>query len=280
MNTKLEETIGGKNSLNKVSLTIALVLLAIILIMSLIGTFMIGRSSVTTTTTIISEPNPTKVSYVLSGVDKLIVAESIIRFTDTHPITHKWKKFRMSFEKKIQYLITLDAIYQYYVKFGDFDLTIENGLAYVYVNPLILNEPVGFHNQEIKELTEEGWLRVSSKERLEKLNNDYFKSGKLQEKLTEQGKLELNNAQIVAKESIAKIMVSQIFPLIGDINIKDPSRVIVKFERRPQETVKSLEGVELKSPNSTENKMIESPKSTDLPLEELKLEFDPNSVML
>ena len=258
MNTKSEETIGGKNSLNRVSLILALVLLAIILIMSLIGTFMIGRSSVTTTTTIISEPNPTKVSYVLSGVDKLIVAESIIRFTDTHPITHKWKKFGMSFEKKIQYLITLDAIYQYYVKFGDFDLTIENGLAYVYVNPLILNEPVGFHNQEIKELTEEGWLRVSSKERLEKLNNDYFKSGKLQEKLTEQGKLELNNAQRVAKESIAKIMVSQIFPLIGDININDPSRVIVKFERCPQETVKSLEGITLDSPKSLESTQQET----------------------
>lgn len=41
-----------------------------------------------------------------------------------------------------------------------------------------------------------------------------------------------------------------------------------------------MEGVTLKSPNSTENKMIESPKSTDLPSEELKLEFDPNSVTL
>lgn len=254
MNTKLEETLGGKNSLNKVSLTIALVLLAIILIMALIGTFMIGRSSVTTTTTIISEPNPTKVSYVLRGVDKLIVAESTIRFTDTPEITYNGRNVVSDFfEKRIQYQITLDAVCQYYVNLGNFDLTIENGSAYVYVNPLILNEPVGYYNQQVKELAVGGWLVVSSKERLEKLNDEYFNSGKLQEKLTENGKLELNNAQIVAKESIAKIMVSQIFPLIGDINIKDPSRVIVKFERRPQETVKSLEGITLEMPKSLES---------------------------
>mgnify|MGYP004650754359 FL=1 len=254
MNTKLEETLGGKNSLNKVSLTITLVLLAIILIMALIGTFMIGRSSVTTTTTIISEPNPTKVSYVLRGVDKLIVAESTIRFTDTPEITHNGRNVVSDFfEKRIQYQITLDAVCQYYVNLGNFDLTIENGSAYVYVNPLILNEPVGYYNQQVKELAVGGWLVVSSKERLEKLNDEYFNSGKLQEKLTENGKLELNNAQIVAKESIPKIMVSQIFPLIGDINIKDPSRVIVKFERRPQETVKSLEGITLEMPKSLES---------------------------
>lgn len=242
MNTKLEEAIGEKNSLNRVSLILALVLLAVILIMALIGTFMIGRSSVTTTTTIISEPNPTKVSYVLRGVDKLIVAESTIRFTDTPEITHNGRNVVSDFfEKRIQYQITLDAVCQYYVNLGNFDLTIENGSAYVYVNPLILNEPVGYYNQQVKELAVGGWLVVSSKERLEKLNDEYFNSGKLQKKLTENGKLELNNAQIVAKESIAKIMVSQIFPLIGDINIKDPSRVIVKFERRPQETVNSRE---------------------------------------
>ena len=265
-----------KNCLNKASLTIALVLLAVILIMAFIGTFIIGRSSVTTTTTIISEPNPTKVSYVLSKAAKLIVAESTIRFTDTPEIPHEWK----CFEKRIRYQITLDAVYQYYVNLGNFDLTIENGSAYVYVNPLILNEPVGYYNQNIDELAEQGWLRVSSKERLEKLNDEYFNSGKLQEKLTKKGKLELNNAQIVAKESIAEIMVNQIFPLIRDINIKDPSRVIVKFERHPQKRVIKLEGVTLKSPNSTGNKMIESPKSSDLPSEELKLEFDHNSVML
>lgn len=264
MNTKLEETLGGKNSLNKVSLTIALVLLAIILIMALIGTFMIGRSSVTTTTTIISEPNPTKVSYVLRGVDKLIVAESTIRFTDTPEITHNGRNVVSDFfEKRIQYQITLDAVCQYYVNLGNFDLTIENGSAYVYVNPLILNEPVGYYNQQVKELTVGGWLVVSSKERLEKLNDEYFNSGKLQKKLTENGKLELNNAQIVAKESIAKIMVSQIFPLIGDINIKDPSRVIVKFERRPQETVKSLEGITLEMPKSLESTPQETVNSRE-----------------
>lgn len=264
MNTKLEETLGGKNSLNKVSLTIALVLLAIILIMALIGTFMIGRSSVTTTTTIISEPNPTKVSYVLRGVDKLIVAESTIRFTDTPEITHNGRNVVSDFfEKRIQYQITLDAVCQYYVNLGNFDLTIENGSAYVYVNPLILNEPAGYYNQQVKELAVGGWLVVSSKERLEKLNDEYFNSGKLQKKLTENGKLELNNAQIVAKESIAKIMVSQIFPLIGDINIKDPSRVIVKFERRPQETVKSLEGITLKMPKSLESTPQETVNSRE-----------------
>lgn len=264
MNTKLEETLGGKNSLNKVSLTIALVLLAIILIMALIGTFMIGRSSVTTTTTIISEPNPTKVSYVLRGVDKLIVAESTIRFTDTPAITHNGRNVVSNFfEKRIQYQITLDAVCQYYVNLGNFDLTIENGSAYVYVNPLILNEPVGYYNQQVKELAVGGWLVVSSKERLEKLNDEYFNSGKLQKKLTENGKLELNNAQIVAKESIAKIMVSQIFPLIGDINIKDPSRVIVKFERRPQETVKSLEGITLEMPKSLESTPQETVNSRE-----------------
>ncbi len=264
MNTKLEETLGGKNSLNKVSLTIALVLLAIILIMALIGTFMIGRSSVTTTTTIISEPNPTKVSYVLRGVDKLIVAESTIRFTDTPEITHNGRNVVSDFfEKRIQYQITLDAVCQYYVNLGNFDLTIENGSAYVYVNPLILNEPVGYYNQQVKELAVGGWLVVSSKERLEKLNDEYFNSGKLQKKLTENGKLELNNAQIVAKESIAKIMVSQIFPLIGDINIKDPSRVIVKFERRPQETVKSLEGITLEMPKSLESTPQETVNSRE-----------------
>lgn len=253
MNTKLEEDSGEKNNLNKVSLVIALVLLAIILIMALIGTFMIGRSSVTTSTTTSSEPNPTKVSYVLRGVDKLIVAESTIRFTDDPEILHKWKKFGVDFEKRIQYLITLDAVYQYYVNLGNFDLTIENGSAYVYVNPLILNEPVGYYNQQVKELAVGGWLVVSSKERLEKLYDEYFNSGKLQKKLTESGKLELNNAQIVAKEKIAEIMVTKIFPWMGDINIKDPSRVIVKFERRPQETVKSLEGITLDSPKSTES---------------------------
>ncbi len=264
MNTKLEETLGGKNSLNKVSLTIALVLLAIILIMALIGTFMIGRSSVATTTTIISEPNPTKVSYVLRGVDKLIVAESTIRFTDTPEITHNGRNVVSDFfEKRIQYQITLDAVCQYYVNLGNFDLTIENGSAYVYVNPLILNEPVGYYNQQVKELAVGGWLVVSSKERLEKLNDEYFNSGKLQKKLTENGKLELNNAQIVAKESIAKIMVSQIFPLIGDINIKDPSRVIVKFERRPQETVKSLEGITLEMPKSLESTPQETVNSRE-----------------
>lgn len=166
---------------------------------------MIGRSSVTTTTTIISEPNPTKVSYVLRGVDKLIVAESTIRFTDTPEITHNGRNVVSDFfEKRIQYQITLDAVCQYYVNLGNFDLTIENGSAYVYVNPLILNEPVGYYNQQVKELAVGGWLVVSSKERLEKLNDEYFNSGKLQEKLTENGKLELNNAQIVAKESIAK----------------------------------------------------------------------------
>ncbi len=264
MNTKLEEAIGEKNSLNKVSLTIALVLLAIILIMALIGTFMIGRSSVTTTTTIISEPNPTKVSYVLRGVDKLIVAESTIRFTDTPEITHNGRNVVSDFfEKRIQYQITLDAVCQYYVNLGNFDLTIENGSAYVYVNPLILNEPVGYYNQQVKELAVGGWLVVSSKERLEKLNDEYFNSGKLQKKLTENGKLELNNAQIVAKESIAKIMVSQIFPLIGDINIKDLSRVIVKFERRPQETVKSLEGITLEMPKSLESTPQETVNSRE-----------------
>ena len=264
MNTKLEEAIGEKNSLNKVSLTIALVLLAIILIMALIGTFMIGRSSVTTTTTIISEPNPTKVSYVLRGVDKLIVAESTIRFTDTPEITHTGRNVVSDFfEKRIQYQITLDAVCQYYVNLGNFDLTIENGSAYVYVNPLILNEPVGYYNQQVKELAVGGWLVVSSKERLEKLNDEYFNSGKLQKKLTENGKLELNNAQIVAKESIAKIMVSQIFPLIGDINIKDLSRVIVKFERRPQETVKSLEGITLEMPKSLESTPQETVNSRE-----------------
>ena len=264
MNTKLEEAIGEKNSLNKVSLTIALVLLAIILIMALIGTFMIGRSSVTTTTTIISEPNPTKVSYVLRGVDKLIVAESTIRFTDTPEITHTGRNVVSDFfEKRIQYQMTLDAVCQYYVNLGNFDLTIENGSAYVYVNPLILNEPVGYYNQQVKELAVGGWLVVSSKERLEKLNDEYFNSGKLQKKLTENGKLELNNAQIVAKESIAKIMVSQIFPLIGDINIKDLSRVIVKFERRPQETVKSLEGITLEMPKSLESTPQETVNSRE-----------------
>lgn len=262
MNTKLEETIGGKNSLNRVSLILALVLLAVILIMALIGTFMIGRSSVTTTTTIISEPNPTKVSYVLRGVDKLIVAESTIRFTDTPEITHNGRNVVSDFfEKRIQYQITLDAVCQYYVNLGNFDLTIENGLAYVYVNPLILNEPVGYYNQQVKELAVGGWLVVSSKERLEKLNNDYFKSGKLQEKLTEQGKLELNNAQIVAKEKIAEIMVTKIFPWMGDININDPSRVIVRFERCPQETVKSLEGITLDSPKSLESTQQETVNS-------------------
>ncbi len=264
MNTKLEEAIGEKNSLNRVSLILALVLLAVILIMALIGTFMIGRSSVTTTTTIISEPNPTKVSYVLRGVDKLIVAESTIRFTDTPEITHNGENCVSGFfEKRIQYQITLDAVCQYYVNLGNFDLTIENGSAYVYVNPLILNEPVGYYNQQVKELAVGGWLVVSSKERLEKLNDEYFNSGKLQEKLTENGKLELNNAQIVAKESIAKIMVSQIFPLIGDINIKDPSRVIVKFERRPQETVKSLEGITLEMPKSLESTPQETVNSRE-----------------
>lgn len=264
MNTKLEETLGGKNSLNRVSLILALVLLAVILIMALIGTFMIGRSSVTTTTTIISEPNPTKASYVLRGVDKLIVAESTIRFTDTPEITHNGRNVVSDFfEKRIQYQITLDAVCQYYVNLGNFDLTIENGSAYVYVNPLILNEPVGYYNQQVKELAVGGWLVVSSKERLEKLNDEYFNSGKLQKKLTENGKLELNNAQIVAKESIAKIMVSQIFPLIGDINIKDPSRVIVKFERRPQETVKSLEGITLEMPKSLESTPQETVNSRE-----------------
>lgn len=264
MNTKLEEAIGEKNSLNRVSLILALVLLAVILIMALIGTFMIGRSSVTTTTTIISEPNPTKVSYVLRGVDKLIVAESTIRFTDTPEITHNGRNVVSDFfEKRIQYQITLDAVCQYYVNLGNFDLTIENGSAYVYVNPLILNEPVGYYNQQVKELAVGGWLVVSSKERLEKLNDEYFNSGKLQKKLTENGKLELNNAQIVAKESIAKIMVSQIFPLIGDINIKDPSRVIVKFERRPQETVKSLEGITLEMPKSLESTPQETVNSRE-----------------
>ena len=264
MNTKLEEAIREKNSLNRVSLILALVLLAVILIMALIGTFMIGRSSVTTTTTIISEPNPTKVSYVLRGVDKLIVAESTIRFTDTPEITHNGRNVVSDFfEKRIQYQITLDAVCQYYVNLGNFDLTIENGSAYVYVNPLILNEPVGYYNQQVKELAVGGWLVVSSKERLEKLNDEYFNSGKLQKKLTENGKLELNNAQIVAKESIAKIMVSQIFPLIGDINIKDLSRVIVKFERRPQETVKSLEGITLEMPKSLESTPQETVNSRE-----------------
>ena len=262
MNTKLEETIGGKNSLNRVSLILALVLLAVILIMALIGTFMIGRSSVTTTTTIISEPNPTKVSYVLRGVDKLIVAESTIRFTDTPEITHNGRNVVSDFfEKRIQYQITLDAVCQYYVNLGNFDLTIENGLAYVYVNPLILNEPVCYYNHQVQELAVGVWLVVSSKERLEKLNNDYFKSGKLQEKLTEQGKLELNNAQIVAKEKIAEIMVTKIFPWMGDININDPSRVIVRFERCPQETVKSLEGITLDSPKSLESTQQETVNS-------------------
>lgn len=264
MNTKLEETLGGKNSLNKVSLTIALVLLAIILIMALIGTFMIGRSSVTTTTTIISEPNPIKRSFELTGVDKYIVAEITNNFTDSKSVKHEWKKIGMSFEKEIQYQIELDVTYKYYVNIGNFDLTIDNGLVFVYVNPLILDEPVGYYNIQVKELTEKGWLRVSSKDRLEKLNDEYFNSGTLQKKLAETGKLELNNARIAAKESIAEIMVNKIFPFIGDINIKDPSRVIVKFERRPQERVKSLEVNTLETPKNLES----APQETVNSLEE------------
>lgn len=261
MNTKLKKYIGGKNNLNKISLIIALVLLAVILIMALIGTFIIGRSSVSTTTTIISKPNPIKQSFELKGVDKYIVAEITNNFTDSKPVLHKW----MSFEKEIQYQIELDATYKYYVNFGKFDLTIDNGLVFVYVNPLILDEPVGYHNIQVKESTEKGWLIVSSKDRLKKLNDEYFKDGSgLQEKLTKAGKSQLNNARIAAKESIAEIMVNKIFPLIGDINIKDPSRVIVKFERRPQETVKNLEVNTLEPPKSLES----TPQETVNNLEE------------
>ena len=279
MNTKSEEDNEQKNNLNKVSLIIALVLLAVILIMAFIGTFIMGRSTVTVTSKETTHYIETT-SYEIKKADKHIVAEIKSIFRDTIPIDRYWEKGPFWSTRHIVYQIKLAALYKYYIDFTNFELEENNGLVYAYVNPLIFDEPVGWYDYSEEKIKDKGTYIIPEEEIQKELNDFRKADGPLQKKLTEEGKSKFNEAQLVAKESIAEIMVNQIIPLIGDINIKDPSRVIVKFERHPQKRVIKLEGVTLKSPNSTENKMIESPKSTDLPSEELKLEFDPNSVTL
>ena len=263
MNTKSEEDNELQNNLNKVSLIIALVLLAVILIMAFIGTFMIGRSTVTVTSKETTHYMETT-SYEIKKADKHIVAEIKSIFRDKIPIDRHWEKSPFWSTRHIVYQIKLAALYKYYIDFTNFELEENNGLVYAYVNPLIFDEPVGWYDYSKEKIKDTG-THIVSEEEIQEDFNKYFKAdGLLQKKLTEEGKSKFNEAQLVAKESIAEIMVNQIIPLIGDINIKDPSRVIVKFERHPQKRVIKLEGVTLKSPNSTENKMIESPKSSGL----------------
>lgn len=178
-------------------------------------------------------------SYGTFQADKHIVAEIQNVFEDNLETNrdYKWKIIHLKKTRKCK--VEATAIYKYYVNLKSFDIAEQNGFIYVYVDPIMLDEPVGYTGIKISDKSEKGFY-IPQENFDDDINKFLAADGEFSKKILIDAREKMPIAQDVAEKSLKKIMLSTYFPLLG-ITENEPQKIIIKFERRKSNKIRKLE---------------------------------------
>lgn len=177
--------------------------------------------------------------------DKYVVAEIKNVFDDNFEINRDFDKnimkiFSVHLKKTRKCKVEANCTYKYYINFGSFDVAERDGFVYVYVEPIILDEPIGYSGVKISEKSEKGWYLWVDESFDDDINKFLSTGGEFYKRILTDAKSKIPQAREIAENSLKKIMIDKYFPLIG-VKETEPQRIIIKFKREKSNNIIKLE---------------------------------------